>query len=141
MDLFENYYTDLKDTLFDIIEENPDLVSKTELSAFRGYINACSIDYCLDIFIKKGFTDLENLKNKSSPKAILEMIGDSRVEKIYERASEPQKNDFWDSVHGLVKSAILHIHQKREHDGTKYTREYFKGYSVKKLSEEWCVKI
>ena len=141
MESFIQYYDDLKEIIFTTAENNPKILSYTELQMCKGYISGFSDENILQKFINTCFEHHETILLRKSTDTVVELIGKKEVFDLYEISSEETKEEFWDCLHGMMKSSIYYIHEKREHDGKKYTKSFFPKISISKMKSIWEIDL
>lgn len=140
MEFFRKYFDSTVEVLASIAQDTDD-VSDLQLMIFTGYASSLDDDYIITKFIEKCFPHLDALKTKETPEPLLDLLKAKNFSDLYDSLDDDTKEDLWELIHGMVKSAILHIHRIKEHDGERYTKRYYCEYKIGRLSKEWDVDL
>lgn len=130
MDFFKNYFDDCLELLLDVCREES-LVSEGEIFLLTTHISLQSNEQLVETFIDRCFPHLDELFTRKTPMSAIGFLKDRGFEDAYTSLDEDSRSDLWDSIHGMVKSSIMHAHSKNLQT----------GHDLRKLSKTWGVRL
>lgn len=139
MDFFRKYFNDCAELLIQVGSDSGE-ITDLDLMLFRGYLGSLDDRYIVSQFVKKCFPHLETLRLRETPEPLLDLLKTKNFMGIYESLDDEMREDFWELIHGMVRSSIVWIDHIRKNERKVFVEKYFK-YKPEKLAETWGVAL